>query len=128
MKGCGFMSIPQYKNSLKKELCEEICIYGKSTIRTAEAYSIPLKTLEKWITAFNKDQHCFDSLDKSDFHFVDSNFNNTNKIYDDMSSDELKRQLLKKDIEIARLKKGYIVKEGGTGRKEFVTFSKKNTK
>ena len=127
MKGCGFVSIPQYANSLKKKLCEEICINGKSTIRTAEAYSVPLKTLEKWITAFNKNQYCFDSDDKSDFHFVDSNFNN-NTNYNDMSSDELKLQLLKKDIEIARLKKGYIVKEGGTGRKEFVTFSKKNTK
>ena len=36
--------------------------------------------------------------------------------------------LMKKDIEIARLKKGYIVKEGGTEEKGFITFSKKNTK
>ena len=35
---------------------------------------------------------------------------------------------MKKDIEISRLKKGYIVKKGGTGRKVFVTFSKKNMK
>lgn len=122
------MSIPQYQNTLKKKLCEEICIYGKSTIKTAEAYSIPLKTLEKWITAFYKNQHCFDSDDISDFHFVNSDFTNSQLNYNDMSSDELKNLLLKKDIEIARLKKGYMVKEGGMGRKDFVTFSKKNTK
>lgn len=33
---------------------------------------------------------------------------------------------MKENIEITRLKKGYIVKEGDTGRKIFVTFSKKN--
>ena len=43
-------------------------------------------------------------------------------------NEELELELMKKDIEIARLKKGYIVKGGGTGRKVFVTFSKKNTK
>ncbi len=45
-----------------------------------------------------------------------------------MNEEELRHQLLKKDIEIARLKKGYLVKEGGTGKKEFITFSKKNMK
>lgn len=44
----------QYKISLKKKLCEDICINGKSTIKTAKEYGVPLKTLEKWITAFNK--------------------------------------------------------------------------
>ncbi len=115
------MYIPQYKNILKKKLCEEICFDGKSTIRTANAYSIPLKTLEKWITAFNKSQHCFDSDAVSDFHFVNSD--NLLPNYDDMSNEELKKQLLKKDIELARLKKGYMVKEGRMGRKEFITFS-----
>ena len=35
---------------------------------------------------------------------------------------------MKKDIEIARLKKGYLVKEGGMEQKVFVTFSKKEYK
>lgn len=35
---------------------------------------------------------------------------------------------MKKDIEIARFKKAYMVKGGGTERKVFVTFSRKNTK
>ena len=35
---------------------------------------------------------------------------------------------MKKDIEIVRLKKGYLVKDGGMGEKVFATFSKKNMK
>ena len=41
--------------------------------------------------------------------------------------EELEIELMKKDIEIARLKKGYIVKGVGQ-KKEFVTTFEKNTK
>lgn len=116
-----------YNIELKKKLCEDICFNHASTIKTAKEYNIPLKTLEKWITSFNKDNHCFDPKVEllNDFKFINQP---TNSNYDDLSNDELKKQLMKKDIEIARLKKGYIVKEGGTEQKVFVTFSKKNTK
>lgn len=117
----------QYNINLKKKLCTDICINGKSTIKTAEEYNVPLKTLENWITAFNKDNHCFDYVKESnDFKLVDSS--SIALPYDDLSNEELKKQLMKKDIEIARLKKGYLVKEGGMEQKVFVTFSKKNMK
>lgn len=126
MKGCVFVKA-QYTIELKKKLCKEICLNGKSTIKTAQEYNIPLKTLEKWITAFNKDNHCFDSkLENNDFKKIDSPI--TKVSYEDMSNEELKQQLMKKDIEIARLKKGYLVKEGGMEEKVFVTFFKKNMK
>lgn len=117
----------QYNRELKKQLCQNICINGFSTIKTAQEFNVPLKTLEKWITAFNKDNHCFDPIieTNNDFKFINSQ---NNESYNDLSNDELKLLIMKKDIEIARLKKGYIVKEGGMGRKEFVTFYKKNTK
>lgn len=96
-------------------------------MKTANEYGIPLKTVEKWITAFNKDNHCFDpKIENVDFKFVNSFGDNSS--YEDMSVEDLKKNLMKKDIEIARLKKGYLVKEGGMGEKVFVTFSKKNTK
>ena len=41
--------------------------------------------------------------------------------------EELELEIMKKDIEIARLKKGYIVKGVGA-EKEFVTTFKKNIK
>ena len=126
LKGCDFMNM-HYSTELKKRLCERICIHGDSTIKNAEEYNVPLKTLEKWITAYNKDHHCFDPKFEiaNDFKKIP----NSNDIsYDELSNEELKKELMKKDIEIARLKKGYMVKEGGMENKVFVTLSKKNTK
>ena len=78
----------QYNINLKKKLCTDICINGKSTIKTAEEYNIPLKTLENWITAFNKDNRCFDADYKTQSQIID----------------ELKREVsrLKKDNEILK--------------------------
>lgn len=115
----------QYSKSLKKKLCEDICFNGKSTSITAKNYGVPLKTLEKWITSFYKNPHCFDDNDNNDFKIISPP---KNYVYDDLSSDELKDVLMKKDIEIARLKKGYMVQEGGMEKKEFITFYKKNMK
>lgn len=99
----------QYNRELKKRLCETICIGGSSTIKTAEEYGIPLKTLEKWITAFNKDNHCFDPIIETynDFKPINTSIDID---YNDLSNDELKKIIMKKDIEIARLKKAYTVK------------------
>ncbi len=49
----------QYNRELKKKLCEGICLNGLSTLKTANEYNIPIKTLEKWITAYNKDNNVF---------------------------------------------------------------------
>lgn len=100
--------MPQYRNSLKKKLCELVCLHGKSTIKTARDFNVPLKTLEKWITSYHKNSHQFDEEPIcNDFHLVsDSPFHiNDNINYDDLSNQELKTILMKKDIEIARLKK-----------------------
>lgn len=118
----------KYHNPLKKKLCEDVCLNGKSTLQTANDYGIPLKTLEKWITAFNKVHHCFDSEPSSnDFKLLDNI--SPSIFYDDLSPHELKKLLMKKDIEIARLKKNYLVmKQDGSEKKVFVSFSKRNTK
>lgn len=47
--------------------------------------------------------------------------------YKEMSKDELINELMKKDIEIARTKKGYAVKGGGK-EKEYITLNNQNTK
>lgn len=49
----------KYNRELKKKLCKDICINHASTLKTANEYNIPIKTLEKLITAFNRDNHCF---------------------------------------------------------------------
>ena len=116
-----------YNRDLKKKVCEKICIDHFSTLKTANEYGIPIKTLEKWITAYNKDNHCFDPIIhvNNDFKIIN---NIENKDYSDLTNDELKNIIMKKDIEIARLKKAYTVEGGGTEKKVFVSFSKKNMK
>lgn len=47
--------------------------------------------------------------------------------YESMGKPELIRELMRRDIEVARLKKGYSVKGGGS-KKEYVTSSGSNTK
>ncbi len=49
-----------YKRDFKKMICDLIILQGHSTMLTAQEFSVPLKTVENWITAFNKDNHCFD--------------------------------------------------------------------
>ena len=50
----------RYEKSLKKKIVNIICDQKNSTIKTAREYDIPLKTVEKWITAYNKDRTVFD--------------------------------------------------------------------
>lgn len=116
-----------YNKNFKAMIVNLICVEKHSTIKIAEQFDVPLKTIEKWVTAYNKDNHCFDPIIETitDFKIINDS-NNLN--YDDLDSDELKDILMKKDIEIARLKKAYTVKGGGTERKVYITFSKKNTK
>lgn len=51
----------KYDNDFKSMVVNLIVNEKHSTIRTAEQFEIPLKTLEKWITAYNKDSNVFNS-------------------------------------------------------------------
>lgn len=50
----------KYTNEFKKRTCELIIIKKNSTSKIAYELNVPLKTVEKWITAYNKNQYCFD--------------------------------------------------------------------
>jgi Transposase and inactivated derivatives len=50
----------KYDNNFKSMIVNLICNLKHSTISTAEEFDIPLKTVEKWVTAYNKDSHVFD--------------------------------------------------------------------
>lgn len=53
-----------YQCSFKKKVVLSIKKYKLSTKKTADAYGIPLKTLEKWITAYNKNPYVFNVPDR----------------------------------------------------------------
>lgn len=55
----------KYDINFKKSVVDLIVNHNHSTLKTAQEFNIPLKTLEKWITAYNKDNHVFDVDDFS---------------------------------------------------------------
>lgn len=44
-----------YSNELKNKICVRICKKRESTSMVAKEMDIPLKTVEKWVTAYYKD-------------------------------------------------------------------------
>jgi len=55
------MANSYYSNEFKKMATELVIISRESTMDTAKKLNIPLKTFEKWITAYNKNNKVFDS-------------------------------------------------------------------
>ncbi|WP_067139409.1 hypothetical protein [Oceanivirga salmonicida] len=49
----------RYDRELKHMITQLICVEKKPTAQTAKQFEIPLKTVEKWITAFNKNSNVF---------------------------------------------------------------------
>ena len=103
-----------------------------------------LNSVFKYVELMARGIRSFNASMKADqkYLLIDGVYRNTNKFlyrilsefndefidYDHLSPNELKALLMKKDIQIARLKKNYQVTKDGMGRKVFITFFKKNTK
>ena len=60
----------KYERSFKSMIINLILNEKHSTIKTAEQFNIPLKTLEKWITAYNKYNNVFNSDYKSQAQII----------------------------------------------------------
>ena len=112
-----------YPNLIKNEVCEMICVDGASTTYIADLYNIPLKTVENWVTAYNKNPNCYKSKPNHLRPVGCSVSSKSNKKkYGDMSKEELRLEVMRRDVELARLKKGYMVRESG-GKLEYGIFS-----
>ena len=61
----------KYDKNFKSMIVNLIVNEKHSTLKTAEQFEIPLKTVEKWITAYNKDRHCFDADYKTQAQVID---------------------------------------------------------
>lgn len=90
----------KYSNALKKEAVELVCVDSVSTSAVAKKYNIPLKTLEKWITAYNKDPKYYDIPD--DFILKKRKIHADR--YNNYNHDRLIRELKRRDLEIDALK------------------------
>lgn len=56
----------QYSKELKASITYQICEQKRSTSKVAAENKIPLKTVEKWVTAYNKDKTIYDVSSCSD--------------------------------------------------------------
>lgn len=61
----------KYEKNFKAMIVNLIVNEKHSTIETAKQFEIPLKTLEKWITAYNKDHNVFNSDYKSQAQIIE---------------------------------------------------------
>ena len=116
------------KNNMKtpqeKEIIVKRYLNGESAAKLSDEYEISKKRIYIWLNKYNengieglKSQTGKHKNPNAGLHLIKPK----NKI------EELELELMKKDIEIARLKKGYSVK--GVGQeKEFVTIFNKNIK
>jgi transposase-like protein len=117
----NIMRTPKEKEKIVKEY-----LNGTSAVQLNNRYNLPDKLIYKWIKKYEEN-----GLEGLKSQTGKAKYGNPhaglhlrkprNKI------EELELELMKKDIEIARLKKGYNVKGVGQ-KKEFVTTFNKNTK
>lgn len=83
----------KYSNDFKSMIVNLIVIERHSTLKTAQQFDIPLKTVEKWITAFNKDNKVFDSDYKTQTQLIED-------LKRKVSSLERDNEILKKTISL----------------------------
>ena len=106
-------------------MCIKVCVNKESTILVSNNYNVPIQIFEKRITAFNKDCSIFDEDKPIHYQAFQSKLSNND--YYSMNIDELKKELMRRYIEISRLKKGYYVKGRGQA-KEYVICKMKTIK
>lgn len=81
----------KYDLNFKSTVVDLIVNHNHSTLKTAQEFDIPLKTLEKWITAYNKNNQIFNVDDFSPQAEI-------NKLKKKINEQEKVIQLLKKTI------------------------------
>ena len=122
MSGIGknkIMRSPEDKEKIVKRY-----LNGESAVKLASEIDSTDKMIREWTNKYLRKglEGLKSKTGKSNTGRKKSHFKKTkNRI------EELELELMKKEIEIARLKKGYVVKGVGA-EKEFVTIFDKNTK
>ena len=112
------MRTPEEKEIIVKEY-----LNGESEVNLRSKYGLPSKIIYRWLKKY--EEHGLEGLKSQ----TGKNSNGKGLYLKKTKNriEELELELMKKEIEIARLKKGYIVKGVGA-EKEFVTTFDKNTK
>ena len=114
----NIMRTPEEKEIIVKEY-----LNGESEVNLRSKYGLPSKIIYRWLKKY--EEHGLEGLKSQTGK--NSNGKGLHLKKTKNRIEELELELMKKEIEIARLKKGYIVKGVGA-EKEFVTTFDKNTK
>lgn len=118
------------KNNMKtpkeKEIIVKKYFNGESITKLADKNGIGKRQIYHWVEKYQ--ENGIEGLkSNTGKHSSKSNYKGLHLRKTKNKIEELELEIMKKDIEIARLKKGYNVK--GVGQeKEFVTIFNKNTK
>ena len=108
----------------EKEIIIKRYLNGETAVKLTNEYDLPNKIIYKWIKKYA--ENGIDGL-KSNTGKSKGGNKGLAKRKPKNKIEELELELMKKEIEIARLKKGYMVKGVGA-KKEFVTTFDKNIK
>lgn len=112
-----------YSKEFREKVCNEYLNSGITRKDLAEKYNIPFETFKGWMKRYYANGHNINGTTKQYGNMIESSD------YNKMTQDELKLELIKKDIEIERLKKNYAVKVNPTtGEKEYIIYNDKTTK
>lgn len=87
----------------------------------AREYSVSVQTIINYVKEYMKENHIPVIPEDADTLGIQT------PNYSEMTKDQLINELMKKDIEVARAKKGYTVRGGGK-TKEFSSIKDANTK
>ncbi len=114
------------KTPEEKELIVKRYQSGESAMRLAREYGINRSRIYKWLKKYEEEgiKGLKSKTGKARKHHKNMGIHLRKP---KTKIEELELEILKKDIEIARLKKGYMVKGVGA-KKEYVTTFEKNTK
>ena len=81
----------QYSTEFKATVLSEIYISQRPRLKVAEEYGVPIKTLEKWITACNKDRVNYSTDELSDKELI-------KKLEKQVSKPRIENEILKKRL------------------------------
>lgn len=104
----------KYSKEFREKVCEEYLYTDIGRIEICEKYNLPLNTIKCWLFRYYPNEY---KNDKKGRHYTMPNEFNAEayiskkhlnyKNIKDMTKDEMIAELIKKDFEIARLKKKY---------------------
>jgi len=122
----GGMNMSNMRTPLEKEIILKDYLSGTGIKEIERKYEVNNVQVYRWLRKYQEEG--IDGLkSKTGKHSSKSRYKGLHLRKPKNRIEELELEIMKKDIEIARLKKGYKVK--GVGQeKEFVTIFNKNTK